>query len=221
MLSPVEKSCSECSGQGQIINYADRCKSCIGKGYMNENKFLDVQICAGMRDGQRIVFTGEGDESPNILPGDVVIVLSLQPHERFELIGDDLFMKMDINITQALCGFRIPIKHLDSRDIIINSPSGKVIAPDSIKKIENEGFPSWPKKGDLVIKFNVHFPGNNFAEIDSLSKISKFLPNFVQEIINLEDENVEAVQLTEYEHINHAEPQMDEHEDEGVHCITH
>ena len=188
---------------------------------MNENKMLDVQIVPGTRDGQRIVFAGEGDEAPNVLPGDVVIVLSLLPHDRFELVGDDLLMKMDINITQALCGFRIPIKHLDSRDIIINNPSGKVIAPDSIKKIENEGFPSWPKRGDLVIRFNVHFPENNFTDAEKMSTISKFLPSSVQEIFDMDDENVEAVELSEYEPNDHAGPQMSEADDEGVHCITH
>ena len=38
-------------------------------------------------------------------------------------------MKLSIGLTEALCGFKIPIKHLDNRELIISNPQGKVIEP--------------------------------------------------------------------------------------------
>ncbi len=37
----------------------------------------------GMRDGQKIVFHGEGDQEPGIEPGDIIIVLDQREHAQF------------------------------------------------------------------------------------------------------------------------------------------
>lgn len=37
----------------------------------------------GMRDGQKIVFHGEGDQEPGIEPGDIIIVLDQREHPHF------------------------------------------------------------------------------------------------------------------------------------------
>lgn len=37
----------------------------------------------GMRDGQKIVFHGEGDQEPGIEPGDIIIVLDQREHPLF------------------------------------------------------------------------------------------------------------------------------------------
>ena len=36
-----------------------------------------------MRDGQKIVFHGEGDQEPGLEPGDIIIVLDQREHPRF------------------------------------------------------------------------------------------------------------------------------------------
>lgn len=37
----------------------------------------------GMRDGQKIVMNGEGDQEPGLEPGDFIIVLDQQEHPQF------------------------------------------------------------------------------------------------------------------------------------------
>ena len=48
---------------GEMINEKDRCKVCMGKKIVSEKKKLEVHIDKGMKDGQRIPFRGEGDQS--------------------------------------------------------------------------------------------------------------------------------------------------------------
>ena len=83
-------------------------------------------IGLGMEDGQKIVFNGEGDQEPNIEPGDIVIVLDEQEHDTFKRVGTDLSMRIELSLVEALCGFKRPIKTLDDRTIVISSIPGEI-----------------------------------------------------------------------------------------------
>ena len=80
---------------------------------------------AGMKDGQKILFNGEGDQEPGLEAGDVIIVLDEQPHESFVRKGHDLMMRMDILLVESLCGFQKTIRTLDNRTLLITSLPGK------------------------------------------------------------------------------------------------
>ena len=51
---------------------------------VQDRKILEVTVEKGMEDGQKIVFSGEGDQEPNIEPGDIIIVLDEQEHPVFK-----------------------------------------------------------------------------------------------------------------------------------------
>ena len=79
-----------------------------------------------MKGGQKIPFHGEGDQEPGLEPGDVVIVLDQQDHPVYQRQEDDLHMKMNIKLVEALCGFKKTIRTLDGRMLIITSSPGNV-----------------------------------------------------------------------------------------------
>ena len=80
MVQQIQQVCTECRGDGEVINANDRCKECKGRKVVQDKKVLEVHIDKGMADGQKVVFSGEGDQIPGVTPGDVVIVLDEQPH---------------------------------------------------------------------------------------------------------------------------------------------
>lgn len=161
MVQQIQTMCSECQGQGERINPKDRCKTCQSKKVVRERKLLEVNIDKGMEDGQKITFSGEGDQEPGLEAGDIIIVLDEKEHEVFQRNGTDLIMRMDLSLTEALCGFQKCIRTLDERNLLITCIHGEVVKYGAIKSVLNEGMPQYKnpfEKGRLIIQFIVHFP---------------------------------------------------------------
>ncbi|XP_061535512.1 dnaJ homolog subfamily A member 1 [Phycodurus eques] len=179
MVQQVSTVCHGCQGQGQRISQKDRCKACGGRKMLRQKKILEVHIDKGMRDGQKIVFHGEGDQEPGLEPGDIIIVLDLQEHPRFTRKGDDLTMSMELQLVEALCGFQKPVQTLDNRTLLVTSHPGELIKPGDTKCVCNEGMPMHRRpfeKGRLIIHFSVVFPKANFLPKNKLKELESYLP---------------------------------------------
>jgi len=208
MVQQVQRVCPDCQGDGEIIDAKNRCKKCLGKKVVEESKILEVHVNKGMMDGEKITFRGEGDQQPGIETGDVVIVIQQLPCEQFKRKGDNLHMKLTIGLTEALCGFKIPVRHLDNRELLVSNPQGQVINPESQKFILNEGMPRHrdpTEKGHLFIEFEVVFPEKDFLEEDKLSVLEKLLPPRASPMDVPEESNVEECNLSEFDSAYHAE----------------
>ncbi|XP_032610498.1 dnaJ homolog subfamily A member 1-like [Hylobates moloch] len=178
MVQQIQSVCMECQGHGERISPKDRCKSCKGRKIVQE-KILEVHIDKGMKDGQKITFHGEGDQEPGLEPGDIIIVLDQKDHAVFTRRGEDLFMCMDIQLVEALCGFQKTVSTLDIQAIVITSHPGRIVKHGDIKCVLNEGMPIYCRpyeKGRLIIEFKVNFPENAFLSPDKLSLLEKLLP---------------------------------------------
>ncbi|VEN41250.1 unnamed protein product [Callosobruchus maculatus] len=161
MLQQIQTVCPECRGQGERINPKDRCKQCQGKKVVRDRKILEVHVDKGMSDGQKIIFNGEGDQEPDLEPGDIIIVLDEKEHPTFKRSGNDLILRMEIQLVEALCGFQKVIQTLDDRDLVITTLPGEVIKHGDVKCILNEGMPQYKnpfEKGRLIVQFWVNFP---------------------------------------------------------------
>ena len=80
-----------------------------------------------MKDSQQIRFNGEGDQEPDLEPGDIIICLEEGEHETFKRRGEDLIMHMDIKLVEGLCGFQKTITTLDKRTLVVTAVPGKRI----------------------------------------------------------------------------------------------
>ena len=61
-MQQIQSMCGECHGNGERIDPKLRCKKCSGRKVTRERKILEVQVDKGMEDGQKISFSGEGDQ---------------------------------------------------------------------------------------------------------------------------------------------------------------
>jgi len=176
-LSQVTRPCDKCNGRGKTFDPATMCKTCSGKGIYSAAEQITVHIDPGMKDGQKIVFSGKADEAPDIIPGDLIFVLRQKPHPTFERKGNHLFVTKEITLLEALTGVKYMMTHLDGRNILIQSAPGKTIQPDSLMVVKNEGMPSVNNrflKGMLIIRFKVKFPEK--VTPDMAKSLEKILP---------------------------------------------
>merc|ERR1719285_458811 len=94
MMQQIQSMCGECHGEGERVDPKLRCKKCNGRKVNRERKILEVSVDKGMEDGQKVTFSGEGDQEPGLEPGEIIIVLDEKAHALFKRNGQDLIMKM-------------------------------------------------------------------------------------------------------------------------------
>lgn len=179
MIQQMQSMCADCQGEGEHFNSKDRCKNCNGHKVERKKKILEVHVDKGMKDGQKITFHGEGDQEPGLEPGDVVIVLDQKEHPVFQRQDDNLVMKMDIKLVDALCGFKKTIPTLDGRTLIITSHPGEVVKQDDLKCVQNEGMPIYRdpcERGQLFIQFKVEFPEKYWLPEHLMYQLENLLP---------------------------------------------
>jgi DnaJ family protein A protein 2 len=179
MIQQMQAQCEDCDGQGEVINPKDRCKTCNGEKTVKTKKTLEVQIEKGMSQGSKIVFRQESDQAPNMIPGDVQVVLEQEDHPYFKRENAQLFYKKKITLVQSLTGVTFQLEHLDRRILSISTPEGQIIAPGSVKCIRDEGMPlqkNPTQTGNLYIEFEVEFPKASDLTPEIRQQLTKLLP---------------------------------------------
>jgi DnaJ-related protein SCJ1 len=155
----MQAPCDVCGGRGQMASH--KCPHCSGNKVVRTDKTLDLMIERGMPDGHEVVFEKEGEQSPGIIPGDVVIKLKTKPHPRFVRRGNDLLHDMTITLKEALVGFRKTVTHLDGHSVLVSS--NQVIQHGEVMGIQGEGMPKFEEasdRGNLEIKFSIKMPAS-------------------------------------------------------------
>lgn len=179
MIQQMQHVCPECRGSGELISEKDKCPHCRGNKVTQEKRVLEVHVERGMRHDQKIVFEGQADEAPDTITGDIVFVLQLKEHSKFERKMDDLFVEHSVSLTEALCGYQFALTHLDGRQLLIKSNPGEIVKPGQYKAINDEGMPHHHRpfmKGKLYIHFNVEFPESGTLTPEQCHTLETILP---------------------------------------------
>jgi DnaJ homolog subfamily B member 13 len=126
----------------------------------SEEKILTIDVRPGWKEGTKVTFPNEGDESPHSIPADVVFVIKQKPNPYFSRDGNDLVYTHSLPLVQALTGTTLQINTVDGRQLSI--PINDIVTPTYEKRVPNEGMPvsksNGAERGDLVIKFRIVFP---------------------------------------------------------------
>ncbi len=168
----VARTCSACGGTGTVIS--DPCSACRGETRATNEFKLKVKVPAGVEDGTRIRYAGEGDAGRGGGPrGDLYIVLSVRAHDFFERHGYDLHCVIPISFPQAAMGAEFEIPGIDG-PVSIKVPEGTQSGREV--KVRGRGVPYLNEKGsgDLIVKVVVQIPKKlNRAQRELVAKLAE------------------------------------------------
>jgi molecular chaperone DnaJ len=150
------QTCPTCGGTGSLIETP--CEICYGAGRTIEERTVDVEIPAGIHDGQRIRIPGEGHAGmPGGPAGDAYVLVRVRPDARFVREGNDIFSAVDVTFTQAALGATIVVPTLDGDHELELEPGTQ---PGEVRVLRGQGMPvlSGKGRGDHRVLVNVRIP---------------------------------------------------------------
>ncbi len=168
----ISRACNTCGGSGKLI--VDPCNQCRGHGRVNRERTVTVKVPAGVEEGARILYSGEGEAGVyGGPPGDLYVVLHAKEHSFFEREGKNLYCMVPISFSQAALGSEIEVPTLEGQHPL-RIPEGTQTG--TTFKLKSKGVPvlNGHGRGDLFVEVKVQTPG----------KLSKRQRELMQELHN-------------------------------------
>lgn len=107
-------------------------------------KKFDINIPAGIRNGEKVRLIGQGGPGKNGgKNGDLLIRIKISEDKKYKLIGTDIYTELNISPWEAVLGTKVNIDTIDET-IGVYIPQG--IETDEKIKIENKGYKDIKKR---------------------------------------------------------------------------
>lgn len=157
----IAQTCPTCGGEGVI---REPCQKCRGRGTVSKKEEVKVRIPAGVDTGSRIMAEGKGHAGKfGGPPGDLIIGIKVKPHPIFERRGNNLYVDMNIKLTEAMLGAELEVPTLEGEKVKIKVQPG--VQEGETIKIEGRGMPKLMSeaKGDLIVRLHIDVPKLGFV----------------------------------------------------------
>ncbi|MFZ2487565.1 MAG: DnaJ C-terminal domain-containing protein [Anaerolineae bacterium] len=126
---------------------------------MDNDRRLEVKIPAGVHTGSRVRVAGEGyPGAAGGRPGDLYLVVQVQPHPVFQVKDQDLQTEVVTPLYTAVLGGEVSVPTLTGK-AALNIPAGT--QPGQTFRLRGQGMPhlrDTSKRGNLLVKVQVSLP---------------------------------------------------------------
>lgn len=157
------------------VDFLDAALGAEKKLALQGSKTLSVKIPAGIKDGQQVRLTGQGETgSFGGKAGDALITVHVRDHDVFTRDGNNIRMTQDIDLDVAVLGGKVTIQTISGSVAVTVAPgttSGKTI------RLRGKGIaPKSGAAGDQLVTFAIAIPSDDEAlkkAIQSWAKTTK------------------------------------------------
>lgn len=173
------------SGTEKVISFSRQ------KGSKEESAKLSVKVPPGVKEGQRLKLTGEGDKSSAGLAGDLYVIIHLLEHPLFKREDSDVLLDLPVTYTDALLGTQAEVVTLSGR-VQLKIPAGTNTG--QILRLKGKGFPKMGAmgSGDMLVRIVVDIPTHLSArqkeiieELRSYKESSPLVQSYNEKVQNL------------------------------------
>lgn len=144
-----QQVCPDCRGNGRIITQS--CHECHGNGYIRERQNVEVNIPAGIDDGQALRVSGKGERGINGgANGDLYLEIHIMPHQKFRREGSNIYLDIPITAIDATLGTDIDVPTIYG-DVTLKIPAGT--QDGTMLRLRSKGVPdlhNHNKVGDQI-----------------------------------------------------------------------
>jgi molecular chaperone DnaJ len=167
------RPCSACGGAGEIP--ASPCAACRGEARVRREESLEIEVPAGIENGQTLRLSGRGEAGALGGPaGDLYVQVAVRPHRVFVRDGEHLLCSLTIPVSVAALGAEVPVQTLDGEETVRVAAGTQ---PGTLVRVKGRGVPrlGGRGRGDLVVQLQVEIPTKLSAEerelFDSLARL--------------------------------------------------
>jgi molecular chaperone DnaJ len=174
----IATTCPTCQGKGSVIS--DPCDECRGRGRVAEKGEVEVDVPAGVDNGMHLRIRGQGEAGePGGAPGDLYVLINVEPHALFEREGQHLHCRLPIAFTQAALGAEMDVPTLNGKEVL-SIPRGT--QPGEVFRLRGHGMPDTRSggRGDLLLHVLVDVP----------KKLSKRQEELLRELAEIDHQHV-------------------------------
>ncbi len=139
-----------------------------------ESAKISVKVPAGIKEGQRLKLSSEGDTpSAGGAAGDLYVIIQIQDHPLFKRDQDDILLELPLNFTDAILGTTVEIPTLTGQ-VALKIPAGTHTG--QLFRLKSKGIPKSKHSdgGDMIVKIIVDTPqgisGKDRELIEQLSE---------------------------------------------------
>jgi len=143
-------------------------------GNKEENARLSVTIPAGVKDGQRLKLSNEGDKPSQGAAGDLYVIIEMQEHPLFRREENDVILDLPVSYTDAILGKTVEIPTLFGK-AEIKIPAGTHSGQNF--RLKSKGFPriGATGSGDMLVRVVVDTPAKtNSRQRELLEELQRY-----------------------------------------------
>ncbi|KAL7814396.1 hypothetical protein V8C26DRAFT_403680 [Trichoderma gracile] len=171
MFQQMQMRCDHCGGSGKTIK--NKCPVCHGSRVERKPTTVSLTVERGIARDAKVVFENEADQSPDWVPGDLIVNLGEKAPSYednpdgvdgtfFRRKGHDLYWTEVLSLREAwMGGWTRNLTHLDKHVVRLGRERGQVVQSGLVETIPGEGMPIWHEEGESV--YHTHEFGNLYV----------------------------------------------------------
>jgi molecular chaperone DnaJ len=132
-----------------------------------DGEVIDVRIPAGIKDGQKVRVRGKGQYGP-AGNGDLMVTVSVKPHDFYIRDGDNLRMHVPVTFSEAALGADIEVPTIDGDKVRLRVPAGT--PSGRTLRVKGRGVKHAKATGDLLVTIDVAVPKKLSKEAEEAVK---------------------------------------------------
>ncbi len=172
------KTCDKCSGSGKVVETP--CEKCTGKGIVRKSRKIEINVPAGIDDGQAISLRGEGDAGKKGGPnGDLYVIMKVAPHKYFKRNGYDISANVRVPFAKMALGGDIKIPTLEG-EMEFSIPEATTCGTKF--RVKDQGIPILNGKGRGVLEFTVDVDVPKKLTDEQREILTQFAKSFGDEV---------------------------------------